>query len=188
MCGQSRRSMKQWEEEKQEMKKHRTGYESKPGQPSSISPMVIEVQVRQPHRDCPVYTWDRERECLRVTDIYRAEPALPVDLASIQLEGKLEVPVLLLSTSSFPPGTLAQAHLLGAWSLTPVEEQEHLYPLDDWIFVAAASVDASLSSYQSVEMLPPAQLGALKAYVRTQMKVERQHSTSGIQLHSADTA
>jgi hypothetical protein len=116
--------------------------------------MMIEVQIRQPHRDCPVYTWDRERECLRVTAIYHAEPGLPADLASIQLEGKMEVPVLLLSTSSFPPGTFAQARLLGALSLTPAEEQEQLYPSDDWLFVAAASVDSSLSSYQSLEMLP----------------------------------
>src|SRR6266700_1996702 len=184
----SRCRKKQWEEEKQEMKKHHTGHESKPGQPSSRAPMVIEVQVRQPHRDCPVYTWDRERECLRVTDIYRAEPDLPADLACIQLEGKLEVPVLLLSTSSFPPGTLAQARLLGAFSPTPVEEQEHLYPSDDWLFVAVASVDSSLSSYQSVEMLPPAELGVLKAYVRTQAKGERQQSSGGIQLHTADIA
>src|SRR2546428_4855412 len=109
MCGQPRCSMKQWREEQQEMKKHHTGHESKPGQPSSRSPMMIEVQVRKPHRDCPAYTWDRERECLCVTDIYRAESGLPADLASIQLEGKLEVPVLLLSASSFPPGTFAQA-------------------------------------------------------------------------------
>src|SRR6266487_1836992 len=143
---------------KQEMKKHRTGHEHESDKPLSIAPMIIEVQVVQPHRDCPVYTWDRERECLRVTDIYRAEPGLPADLASIHLEGKLEVPVLLLNTSSFPPGALAQARLLGAWSLTPEEEQEHLYPSDDWLFVAAVFVDASLSSYQSVDILSTALL------------------------------
>src|SRR6266700_7162792 len=139
----SRCRKKQWEEEMQEMKKHRTGHESKPGQPSSIAPMVIEVQVRQPHRDCPMYTWDRERECLRVSDMYHAEPGLPADLASTRLEGKLDVPVLLLGTCSFPPGTLAQARLLGALSPMPAEEQEHLYPSDDWLFVAVASVDSS---------------------------------------------
>lgn len=180
--------MKQWEEKQQGMKKHQTGHASESEKPSSMASMMIEVQVRQPYRDCPVYTWDRERECLRVTDISRAEPGLPADLASIKLEGKLEVPVLLLSTSSFAAGTLAQARLLGALSPTPTEEQEHLYPSDDWIFVAAASVDNSLSSYQSLEMLPPAQLGALKAYVRTQVKGERQHSSGGIQVHAAETA
>jgi hypothetical protein len=151
--------MKQWEDEQQEMKKHHTGHERESDKPSSMASMMIEVQVRQPHRDCPVYTWDRERECLRLTDISRAEPGVPADLASIQLEGKLEVPILLLSTSSFPAGTLAQARLLGALSPAPTEEQEHLYPSDDWIFVAAASVDNSLSSYQSLEMLPQHSLG-----------------------------
>ena len=161
------------------MKKHQTGHEHEAEKTSSIAPMMIDVQVRQPHRDCPVYTWDRERECLRVSDMYHAEPGLPADLASTRLEGKLDVPVLLLSTCSFPPGTLAQARLLGALSPTPAEEQEHLYPSDDWLFVAAASVDASLSSYQSVEMLPPAQLGALRAYMRTHVKVEQQQESPG---------
>jgi hypothetical protein len=100
--------MKQWEDEQQEMEKHHTGHGRDSEKPSSRAPMMIEVQVRQPHRDCPVYSWDRERECLRVTDSYRAEPGLPADLASLQLEGKLEVPVLLLGAFSFPPGTLAR--------------------------------------------------------------------------------
>jgi hypothetical protein len=167
------------------MKRFHIGHESKPEQQSATPAMVIELQVRQPHRDCPVYSWDRERECLRVTDIYHAEPGLPADLASIHLEGKLDVPILLLGACSFPPGTLAQARLIGALSPMPAEEQERLYPSDDWLFVAVAEVDASLSAYQSVEMLPPAQLGTLKAYVRIHVKRERQHS---IQLHAADTA
>ena len=170
------------------MKKYQTGHEHEAEKTSSIAPMMIDVQVRQPHRDCPVYTWDRERECLRVSDMYHAEPGLPADLASTRLEEKLDVPILLLSTCSFPPETLAQARLLGAFSLTPAEEQEYLYPSDDWLFVAAASVDASLSSYQSVEMLPPAQLGALRAYMRTHVKVEQQQDPRGIEMHSTDIA
>jgi len=170
------------------MKQHPSDHEREAKKPTSKAPMVIEVQVRQPHRDCPVYTWDHKRECLRVSDIFHAEPGLPADLASIRLEGKLDVPVLLLGSCSFPPGTIAQARLLGAFSPTPEEEQEHLYPLDGWLFVAAVEVDASLFSYQSVEMLPPAQLGALKAYVRTRVKGEQQQSTRGIELHVADTA
>jgi hypothetical protein len=78
--------------------------------------------------------------------------------------------------------------LLGALSPTPAEEQEHLYPSDDWLFVAAAEVDRSQSSYQSLEMLPPAKLGVLQAYVRMQMKVEQQQNIQGIELHAADTA
>ena len=170
------------------MKKHQAGHEHEAEKPSSIAPMMIDVQVRQPHRDCPVYTWDHKRECLRVSDIYHAEPGLPADLAATRLEGKLDVPVLLLGACSFPPGTLAQARLLGALSPTPAEEQEHLYPSDDWLFVAAVEVDASLSSYQSVEMLPPAQLGALRAYMRTQVKAEQQQSTRGIEMHPSDIA
>ena len=170
------------------MKKHQAGHEREAEKPLSIAPMMIEVQVRQPHRDCPVYSWDHERECLRVMDMYHAEPGLPADLASARLEGKLDVPVLLLGACSFPPGTLAQARLLGALSPTPAEEQEHLYPSDDWLFILAAEVDGSLSSYRSVEMLPPARLSALKAYMRTQMKGEQQQSTRGIELHAADTA
>ena len=112
--------------------------------------MIIEVQVRQPHLDCPIYSWDRERERMRVSDIYHAEPGLPADLASFQLEGQLEAPVLLLSAQSFPPGALATARLLGALSLTSTGAQEQHYPLDDWVFVAAAEVDSSLALYQSL--------------------------------------
>ncbi|HYB01831.1 MAG TPA: hypothetical protein VED37_16545 [Ktedonobacteraceae bacterium] len=168
------------------MKKYMTGHGTE--KPSSIEPMMIDVQVRQPHRDCPMYSWDREQERLRVTDIYRAEPGLPADLASFHLEGKLEVPVLLLSACSFPPGTLVQTRLLGALSHTHAEEQERLFPSDDWLFVAAASVDDSLSSYQSLEMLPPAQLGPLKAYMRTQVKGEQQQRLHNIEVHAADAA
>jgi hypothetical protein len=170
------------------MKKHQRGHEREEEKPSSKASMMIEVLVRQPHRDCPVYTWDRERECLRVTDMYHAEPGLPADLASMRLEGKLDVPVLLLGSRSFPLGTLAQARLLGALSPKPAEEQERLYPSDGWLFVVAAEVDSSLSSYQSIEVLPPAQLGALKAYMRTRVKVEQQQGTHGIELHPADAA
>jgi len=170
------------------MKKHQAGHEYEAEKPSSIAPMMIDVQVHQPHQDCPVYSWDRERECLRVSEIFHTEPGLPADLATTRLEGKLEVPVLLLGACSFPPGTLAQARLLGALSPTPAEEQEHLYPSDDWLFVAAASVDASLSSYHSVEMLPPTQLGALRAYMRTQVKAEQQQGPRVIELHPSDIA
>ncbi len=79
--------------------------------------MLIDVQIRQPRTDCPIYTWEREHECMRLTGIYRAEPGLPADLATLQLEGRLDVPILLLTTYSSPPGTLVQARLLGALSV-----------------------------------------------------------------------
>ena len=167
------------------MNKHHPRHDNKTRGLSVTSSMIIEVQVRQPHLDCPIYSWDRERERMRVADIYRAEPGLPADLASFQLERQLEVPVLLLSTHSFPLGALASARLLGAVSLTSTETQEQQYPLDDWVFVAAAEVDSSLALYQSLEMLPPAHLAALRAYVRAQAK---QQSTAEIELYSAEMA
>ena len=44
------------EAEKRMMKKHQTGHEREEEKPSSKAQMVIEVQVRQPLRDCPLYT------------------------------------------------------------------------------------------------------------------------------------
>ncbi len=170
------------------MNKHHPHHDNKTRGLSVTSSMIIEVQVRQPHLDCPIYRWDRERERMCVADIYRAEPGLPADLASFQLEGQLEVPVLLLSTQSFPPGALASARLLGALSLTSTETREQQYPLDDWVFVAAAEVDSSLALYQSLEMLPPAHLAALRAYVRERTKQERQQSTAEIEVYSAEMA
>ncbi len=170
------------------MNKYHPHHDNKTRGLSVTSSMIIEVQVRQPHLDCPIYRWDRERERMCVADIYRAEPGLPADLASFQLEGQLEVPVLLLSTQSFPPGALASARLLGALSLTSTETREQQYPLDDWVFVAAAEVDSSLALYQSLEMLPPAHLAALRAYVRERTKQERQQSTAEIEVYSAEMA
>src|SRR6266566_3056214 len=170
------------------MNKHHPRHDNKTRGLSVTSSMIIEVQVRQPHLDCPIYRWDRERERMRVADIYRAEPGLPADLASFQLEGQLEVPVILLSAQSFPPGALASARLLGAVSLTSTETQEQQYPLDDWVFVAAAEVDSSLALYQSLEMLPPAHLAALRAYVRERTKQERQQSTAEIEVYFAEMA
>src|SRR5690349_15906172 len=112
--------------------------EKKSGRRPTPPAMVIEVQVRQPRRDCPIYTRDRERDCLRVTDIYHAQPGLPADLASFHLEGQIECPLLLLSTSSFAPGTLVQARLLGALCHTSVHHKERPFPVDGWVFVAAA--------------------------------------------------
>src|SRR6266571_8292877 len=161
------------------MSKHNAMHEIMQRQTSSTTPMVIEVHIRQPQRDCPIYTWDRERTSLRLAGMYHAEPGLPADLAVCQLEGKLEVPVLLLSTSSSPPETLVQARLLGAL-LHPsfTESKEKIHPSDGWVFVAVAEVDTSLSLYQSLEMLPPAQLAALKAYMQARAREELQQGTA----------
>ncbi len=74
----------------------------------------IEVRVRRPRCDCPIYEWDRELECMRLSGVYRAEPGLPADLATLRLEEQLDVPVLLLTTYSSPPETIVRARLIGA--------------------------------------------------------------------------
>jgi hypothetical protein len=43
--------------EKRMMKKPQTGHEREEEKPSSKAQMLIEVLVRRPHRDCPLYTW-----------------------------------------------------------------------------------------------------------------------------------
>ncbi len=150
--------------------------------------MTVKVQIRQSCRDCPVLSWDREHDHLSVTDMYYAEPGLPADLASLQLEGQLDVPVMLLNTASFPPGTYAQARLLGAFALTPSEVQDHSYPTDGWLFVGAAEVDTVCSGYQSLEALPEVQLDALKGYVQSQAQGIPQPGSAVVQACDADTA
>ncbi len=151
--------------------------------------MDIEVQIRQPHTDGPIYTWDRERECLRLTGISHAVPGLPADLAALHLEGRLDVPVLLLTRYSSPPGTLVSARLLGALGyISSAGEQERSLPVDDRVFVAAAEVEASLSRYHSLEMLPEAQLAMLRAYVQAQAQGELQLRAGEMQSCSADVA
>src|SRR5579859_4925615 len=133
--------------DEKQMSEDHTHDEKKPGRRSATPAMVIEVQVRQPRSDCPIYTWDRERECMRVTDMYHAKPGLPADLASFYIEGQLEFPLLLLTTSSFPPRTLVQARVLGALCHPSLHNKERALPADGWMFVAVAEVDASLVAY-----------------------------------------
>ncbi|MBF6612973.1 MAG: hypothetical protein IVW55_07560 [Chloroflexi bacterium] len=160
----------------------------KSGRRSATPAMVIEVQVRQPRSDCPIYTWDRQRECMRVTDIYHAKPGLPADLTSFHIEGQMEFPLLLLSTSSFPPGTLVQARLLGALCHPSLHNKERALPADGWVFVAVAEVDASLAAYHSIDMLPAAQVAAMKAYVQTQAWDELQQTAGEIVSYDAEAA
>jgi len=150
--------------------------------------MTIEVQVRQSCRDCPTLSWNREHDHMHVATISRAEPGLPADLASHRLERQLDVPVMLLNTTSFPPGTFAQARLLGALALTPSEKREHLYATDGWLFVGAAEVDTIYSKYQSLEALPQAQLDALKGYARAQTQGILQSGSYVVQVCDADAA
>lgn len=140
---------------------------------ASTQPLLVEVVVRQPQRDCPVYTWDREHACLVLSCLHRAEPGLPADLAVLLLEGKAEVPLLLLTSLSSPPGTRVQARVLGAlrYQLAQTQQQapaENVLPLDGWVLVGAPEIETDLDTYRSIEALPSDQLVRLKRYVQTQ--------------------
>jgi inorganic pyrophosphatase len=151
--------------------------------------MLLDVQIEQPRGNCPIYTWERERGALRLTGVYQAQAGLPADLAVLQLEGQLQLPVLVLTTYSSPPGTLVQARLLGALgSPSEAETSEGARPSDGWVFVAAAEVEASLSSLRSLEMLPPAHMAALKAYVHTMLQEEFQQRLGEVAYRDAETA
>ncbi len=125
---------------------------------------------------------------MRVTDIYHAKSGLPTDLASFHIEGQMEFPLLLLSTSSFPPRTLAQARVLGALCQPSLHNEERAFPADGWVFVAVAEVDASLAAYHSIDMLPAAQVAAMKAYVQTQASDELQQTAREIISCDAEAA
>jgi hypothetical protein len=156
-------------------------------------PMLLDVQIQQPRSSCPIYTWERERGSIRLTGVYRARPGLPADLAVFQLEGQLELPMLLLALYSSPPGTLVQARLLGALGSPPSAEAEaeaegSPRPSDGWIFVAVAEVEASLSQVQSLEMLSPAQLAELKAYAQATFREEYQQAKVEVTCRGAQEA
>ncbi len=164
-------------------------HEGKPEYMEASPSMLIDVQIQQPRANCPIYMWERERGFLRLTGVYRAQPGLPADLAVFQLEGQLELPMLLLTTCSSPPGTLVQARLLGALGTPPeAAAGKGSMPSDGWVFVAAAEVEASQSAIQSLEMLPPARITALKAYVQTTFQEEPQQTPGEVACRDAETA
>ena len=161
----------------------------KRGQQPQATTMVT-VQVCQCCRDCPILSWEREHDHPLVTALSRAEPGLPADLASLPVEGQLDVPVMLLNTASFPPGAFAQARLLGAFALAlpPSEEPDRSYPTDGWLFVGAAEFDATYSAYPSLEALPQAQLDTLRGYARSQAEGTGQPGSAVIEACDATTA
>ncbi|HLI68374.1 MAG TPA: hypothetical protein VKV19_01330 [Ktedonobacteraceae bacterium] len=142
-------------------------------------PILIEVLVREPRCDSPVYTWDAERTRLRLTGVYRARPGLPADLAILPLEGKTELPVLLLHHMSIAPETYVQACLLGA--LFPGRSAQHhgALPAEGWVFIAAVYADEAFSAQFSLDTLPPVQQAALRAYLREQVRGEQGEQPSG---------
>jgi len=139
------------------------------------SPFIINVVVHQPQRDCVLYSWDHAHACLRVTGLHHADAGLPADLATMNLEELVDVPVLVLTAQSFPPGTRVDVRVLGAINVRSVhEEQEISFALDGRFLIAVATIDAALAAYFSLEHLPLAQQIALKGYVLAQTAKEGQ--------------
>jgi hypothetical protein len=171
------------------MSNHMTRHERKPGRMEALPSMLIDVQIQQPRGDCPNYAWEHERGAMRLTGVHHAQSGLPADLAVFQLEGQLDLPILVLTSYSSPPGTLVQARILGALGSPPeASVGEGARSSDGWVFVAAAEVEASLSAIQSLEMLPPAHIAALQAYVQTTWQKEPEQRPSGVACRDAEAA
>lgn len=136
--------------------------QDRPTRPSSL---VIDVIVRQPQHDCPLYTWDRADGALRVTGLHHAEADLPAHLAALTLQEQVEVPILLVTMYNFPPETRLEARVLGALRAGVAEQREQLYGIDGWVLVAVPSVDLTQARYPSLEHLSVACITALKDYV-----------------------
>lgn len=134
----------------------------------SQSERLIEVRVTHPQRDVPIYTWSREQDCLRLSGLHQAEQGLPADLAALTLEGEHEAPVLLVTPHSMAPDTLVTARLLGGLSAVAQEKQEDMSPAEGWVFVAVPEVDPAMTSYRTLDMLPPSLVEPLKAYISAQ--------------------
>jgi hypothetical protein len=145
---------------------------------------LIEVRVTHPQRDVPIYTWNREQDCLRLSGLYQAEAGLPADLAVLTLEGEHEAPVLLITTHSVAPDTLVTARLLGGFSAVAPEKRDDVPPVEGWVFVAVPEVDPALTSYRTLDMLPPLLMEPLQAYVSAQYGEE----TSAVHLCDAEAA
>lgn len=166
----------------------RDAAETSPEKPGT-SAMLVEVQVQQAHLNCPLYSWDREAACLRVTGIEQAARGLPADLAILQLEGQLQVPMLVLAPCSFAPGSRLQVRLLGALGKPAATEPgEQALPSDGWVFVAVAGVDTSFAARTSLSMLSREQLEALQAYVMNRLQEDMQQAVGTIQCREADEA
>ena len=165
-----------------------TRHEEQQKQASLKSVIDMEVEVRCPRQNCPIYDWDREQACLRLSGFHRAAPGLPADLAILRLEGQLEWPVLLLTGSSIAPGTLVQARLLGAVSALPLQQGDQLAPAERWTLVAVPELDAAFSAYQTLAALPPAELAPLQFYVQAQAREEHDQRVDEVQCCDATEA
>lgn len=132
----------------------------------SPSTAAIEVRVCQPQHDCPLYTWDREFGCMRVSSIYRAHANLPCDIASYTVINDVEIPTFLLTESSIQPETRVQARVLGAFSIH--QENDSPASRTAWSFVLITELECATTPHHSLEQLSPTLLTALQAYMHTQ--------------------
>lgn len=173
----------QQQTERQERKGERKRAPQRPSD-AAKEPILIDVVVRQPQRDCPIYAWDHERSSLRLVGYAHAMPGLPADLAAYSLEGDLELPVLLLGAFSNPPGTRVQARLLGAYSCVSEVSAMNGAPIQGWIGVAAVQADIAYASSNTLEQISPDQQTALLAYTRKQSG--EMQPQSEIIVHSAE--
>lgn len=151
------------------------------------TPMLLDVRIRQTHRDCPRYRWDRGQGCLRFAGIHHATPGLPADLAVLLLEGQTAIPMLLLTTHSIAPDTVATARLLGAFCILPHGVLQREAPLADATLVAVAVDDETLSTWESLELLPSAQREALQQYVQRQ-RSGQQHEENVVCVDASTAA
>lgn len=140
--------------------------------------------MTRPQRDVPIYTWNREQDCLRLSGLHQAEQGLPADIAALTLEGEHEAPVLLITTHSVAPDTLVTARLLGGLSAVAPAKREDVPPTEGWVFVAVPEVDPAMTPYRSLDMLPPSLMEPLQAYVSAQGDLE----TGKVQVYGAEAA
>lgn len=132
------------------------------------SSMTLEVQIRQPQRDCPLYVWDRERACLRFQGTYRAEPELPANIATLTLAEHEEIPVFVIHEQSLSPQTLVTVRLLGALHLLPGDTQNtqgETYPLEDTFLITSVADESELSPAHTLAILAPEKIETLRRYI-----------------------
>lgn len=130
-------------------------------------PIVVDVQIQQPSRNCPIYTWDRELACLRVSGIHLAESGLPAERATFLLEGEAPVSVLLIAPFSFPPLTTVQVRILGALGYPLASGTDDTLPMDGWMFVAVMAANDTFSEYDTLDRLSLPLRKALESYIST---------------------
>ncbi|HEY7416473.1 MAG TPA: hypothetical protein VH593_14870, partial [Ktedonobacteraceae bacterium] len=152
---------------------------------STSSSLHVEVQMRQARQACWIYEWDRQEACLRVSGMQPAQFELPVDLATLRLEGERDVSVAVFTSVSIAPQTQLPVRILGALqALSPQRVATDSFPLANWMLLAVPDLPASPAAIASLEELPPDRLVALHAYLRHHMTTSSASSTEIVQ-HSA---